>query len=66
MAVPTALAGADISLNCNNPDDALDAAGSSQGPEFTYEWLLGGLVVGQGLSLPVTGQRLYAPRNQYD
>ncbi|MBK6901266.1 MAG: gliding motility-associated C-terminal domain-containing protein [Saprospirales bacterium] len=55
LAVPTALAGADISLNCNNPDDALDAAGSSQGPEFTYEWLLGGLVVGSGLSLPVTG-----------
>ncbi|MBK6903250.1 MAG: hypothetical protein IPH04_10690 [Saprospirales bacterium] len=32
LVVPTALAGADISLNCNNPDDALDAAGSSPGP----------------------------------
>jgi len=59
LAIPTADAGQDIILNCYNPADALDASGSSQGADFTYEWSLGGLVVGDDLSLPVSQAGVY-------
>ncbi|MBK7338032.1 MAG: hypothetical protein IPJ00_18550 [Saprospirales bacterium] len=51
---PFASAGFDVLLNCYNPTGTLLGTGSSIGPEYAYEWLLGGVVVGGGLSLPVS------------
>ena len=36
---PSANAGTDLVLNCDNPAGTLNAASSSIGPEFTYTWL---------------------------
>lgn len=54
LAVPVADAGQDLLLNCFNPSGALNGANSSAGPEFTYEWTLGGSLVGTSASLPVS------------
>lgn len=35
---PTASAGPDRALNCNNTSVVLDGSGSSQGPNFSYAW----------------------------
>ncbi|MCB9282569.1 MAG: gliding motility-associated C-terminal domain-containing protein [Lewinellaceae bacterium] len=59
LAIPTAQAGQDLTLNCYNPTGMLDGAGSSAGPEFVYEWQLNGSVVGNALSLPVSDTGLY-------
>jgi gliding motility-associated-like protein len=60
LAVPAADAGGDLLLNCFNPSGALDGSNSSAGPEFTYEWILAGSVVGSGLSQPVTQEGTYS------
>ena len=56
---PVADPGSGLLLNCLNPDDVLDASNSSAGPAFVYEWTLGGLVVGNDVTLPVAQAGIY-------
>ncbi|MBK6903252.1 MAG: hypothetical protein IPH04_10700 [Saprospirales bacterium] len=57
---PSADAGPAALLNCFAPDAVLDGSASSQGFGITYEWSLGGLVLGSNLSLPVSDIGTYA------
>jgi gliding motility-associated-like protein len=59
FAAPVALAGPDLLLNCYNPSGTLNGGGSSSGAEYAYEWLLGGSVVGDALSLPASQSGTY-------
>lgn len=38
LTPPTANAGANLTLSCTNPLLTLNGSGSSQGPNFTYQW----------------------------
>ena len=60
---PTASAGADMTLNCNNTQVVLDGSGSSSGPEFTYLWTTsnGNIVSGETTAMPtVDAEGTYA------
>ncbi|MCC6726782.1 MAG: HYR domain-containing protein [Saprospiraceae bacterium] len=49
---PTASAGPDKALNCNNSSVVLDGSGSSQGGNFTYLWSGPGIVSGGSTPTP--------------
>ncbi|MBK8562064.1 MAG: HYR domain-containing protein [Saprospiraceae bacterium] len=49
---PTASAGADKALNCNNTSVVLDGSGSSQGGNFNYLWSGPGIVSGGSTPTP--------------
>ncbi|MBK7409633.1 MAG: hypothetical protein IPJ40_17260 [Saprospirales bacterium] len=56
---PFVNAGPSQLLNCAQPTSTLDGSGSAQGPNFTYEWTLEGLVEGTNSSLPVSDTGTY-------
>lgn len=57
IIAPTAIAGADQVLNCNQTTVTLNGQGSSQGSAFTYEWTsLNGY--------PLTGSNTLTPQTQ--
>jgi hypothetical protein len=49
---PTASAGPDKVLNCNNTSVVLNGSGSSQGPNFTYNWTGPGIQSGSNTPNP--------------
>ncbi len=53
-ALPTADAGADMSLNCNNTSVILDGSGSSAGADISYLWTTsdGNIVSGETTTMP--------------
>ncbi|RMG84026.1 MAG: HYR domain-containing protein, partial [Bacteroidetes bacterium] len=55
LTIPVASAGADMALNCNTTTVTLDGTGSSQGPDFTYNWTTadGNIVSGGNTLTPV-------------
>src|SRR5690606_13868667 len=57
--LPVANPGSDQLINCFQPNATLDGSASSAGAEFTYEWLLGGSVVGDAINLPVSQSGTY-------
>ncbi|MBL7797711.1 MAG: choice-of-anchor L domain-containing protein, partial [Saprospiraceae bacterium] len=58
LTLPTALAATPGLLTCQNPQLTLNGNGSSQGPEFTYEWTTGSgnIVSGETTLNPVIDQ----------
>jgi len=58
LVQPTALAATPGLLTCQNPQLTLNGNGSSQGPEFTYEWTTGNgnIVSGETTLNPVIDQ----------
>ncbi len=58
LAQPTATVAPPPILTCQNPQITLDGSGSSQGPEFTYEWTTpnGNIVSGENTLNPVIDQ----------
>jgi hypothetical protein len=50
--LPTASAGPDRALNCNNTSVVLDGSGSSQGANFSYAWSGPGIVSGGNTPSP--------------
>ncbi|MCF8246952.1 MAG: HYR domain-containing protein [Saprospiraceae bacterium] len=49
---PTASAGPDRALNCNNTSVVLNGSGSSQGPNFSYNWTGPGIQSGENTPNP--------------
>jgi gliding motility-associated-like protein len=58
LAQPTAIATTPGLLTCQNPEITLNGNGSSQGPDFTYEWTTnnGNIVSGETTLNPVIDQ----------
>lgn len=52
ITLPTASAGPDRTLNCNNTSVVLDGSGSSQGANFSYAWSGPGIVSGESTPNP--------------
>jgi gliding motility-associated-like protein len=60
IVAPTSVAGPTGTLTCTSASVQLDGAGSSTGPEYTYEWInAGGVPVGNNLQVDVTETGTY-------
>ncbi|MBR9922938.1 MAG: hypothetical protein GYB31_19095 [Bacteroidetes bacterium] len=56
FVLPTADAGADLTLDCQTPSNSLDGSNSSSGADFNYSWMdESGMVLGTNVLLPVSG-----------